>query len=208
MTLVVTIENLRPPKRADSVAWTEALIGEADAASGSFTTIDTLTLSPVDADPLIPQLRTLTTNDGTDADLWYRVTWRDVDGNVSLPSLPIQNTEDTSQPYATVDELARILKLRSPSADQSAAMQRVLESAAGEIDSELGRDADDPLSGWELSLAAEVNIERAVEHWQQQQVPWGIIQTGGVETSTYIASDTWKRHANKLAPLKRSWGLA
>jgi hypothetical protein len=62
----------------------------------------------------------------------------------------------------------------------------------------------DPLAG---ALVTEVNLERAVEHWQQQESPFGVIGLGE-SVPTVTAKDTWDRHANKLAPLKRTWGLA
>ena len=118
--------------------------------------------------------------------------------------------------YADADELARILKIRTPTDEQSDALERVLEVAAGEIDAEIGFTLDEageqetPLEGWELALAAEVNLERAVEHWRQQEAPFGLLGIGsefggGAERT---ARDTWERHAHKLAPLKQSWGLA
>lgn len=112
--------------------------------------------------------------------------------------------------YTTTEELQRILHLKTPTTDQTAAMTRVLTVAAGEIDAEvdLAEDAD-PLAGWQLSLAAEVNLERAVEHWQQMESPFGILGLGTVEgIGTHTATDSWSRHANKLAPLKGMWGIA
>jgi hypothetical protein len=129
--------------------------------------------------------------------------------------------------YAAVDELARILRLRQPSEAQGTALQRVLDTAAGEINREIGTswpdatlasfpfagsydpsgayvDLPDPLAG---ALVTEVNLERAVEHWQQQESPFGVIGLGE-SVPTVTAKDTWDRHANKLAPLKRSWGIA
>ena len=95
-------------------------------------------------------------------------------------------------------------------------MERVLDVAAGEIDSEIGFTLDDdgeqesPLAGWQIALATEVNLERAVEHWQQQEAAFGLMGLGsefggGVER---IARDSWDRHAHKLAPLKQSFGIA
>lgn len=112
--------------------------------------------------------------------------------------------------YADSEELSRILKLRNPSTEQQDALDRVLDAAAGEIDAEIGLEEDDALEGWELALAAEVNIERAVEHWRQQEAPFGLLGLGsefggGAERT---ARDSWERHAHKLAPLKRTWGLA
>ena len=117
--------------------------------------------------------------------------------------------------YADADELARILKIRNPTDAQSEAMERVIDVAAGEIDAEIGFTLDDddevenPLSGWQLALAAEVNLERAVEHWRQQESPFGLMGLGtefggGAERT---ARDSWERHAHKLAPLKQSWGI-
>lgn len=111
-------------------------------------------------------------------------------------------------PYATADELARLLHVNATTfADQ---LDEVLIAAAGEIDSELGlfEDGATPLSeDWQLALASQVNLERAQEHWKERAIGWGIV---GLDTETPIrlSRDTWERHANKLAPLKTSWGLA
>jgi hypothetical protein len=108
-----------------------------------------------------------------------------------------------------VTELARILKIRAPTVEQEAAMQRVLDVAAGEIDSEIDLSATaTPLAGWQLALAEEVNLERAVEHWRQQESPFGLIGLGPELPAERTAQDSWARHANKLAPLKDQYGLA
>ena len=105
--------------------------------------------------------------------------------------------------YADVSELSRVLRLRAPSTEQMNAMQRVLDAAATEIDSELGTAWGTPYP----ALVVEVNLERAVEHWSQQESPFGVIGMG--ETEPVIASqNTWERHAQKLASLKTSWGVA
>lgn len=129
--------------------------------------------------------------------------------------------------YATVEELARVLPMRTPTPAQGTAMQRVLDTATAEINSEIGTswgsadlasfpftgtydgsgvyvDVPDPLAA---ALVTEVNLERAVEHWQQQESPFGVVGLGDT-IPTVAARDTWDRHAHKLAPLKRSWGIA
>ena len=112
-------------------------------------------------------------------------------------------------PYTDTTELARILKIRTPSAEQTVAMQRVIDVAEGEIDAEIDlADDADPLAGWQLALAAEVNLERAVEHWRQQEAPFGLIGLGPELPAERTARDSWDRHAHKLAPLKAQWGLA
>lgn len=111
--------------------------------------------------------------------------------------------------YATAEELARILKIRTPTTEQTAAMTRVLDAAAGEINAEIDRaDTDDDLAGWQLALVEEVNLERAVEHWQQMETPFGIIGLGADLGAIATSRDSWMRHALKLQPLKTRWGLA
>ncbi len=105
--------------------------------------------------------------------------------------------------YATVEELAALLKVNPVSrVDQ---LERVLATAAAEIDAELGLDA--PYTS-PPPLVVEVNLERAVEHWQQMQAPFGILGLGADTGATHTARDSWDRHAHKLAPLKVVWGLA
>lgn len=107
--------------------------------------------------------------------------------------------------YAGTAELARVLKLRSPTSDQLDAMQRVLDAAAMEIDSELGTTYAGGTAGTP-ALVVAVNIDRAVEHWQQQESPFGVIGFGDA-VPTMTPRDTFDRHAHKLAPLKQTWGI-
>lgn len=106
--------------------------------------------------------------------------------------------------YATVEELARVLELRAPSAAQTEAMQRCLDAATSEVDWEVGHDTQyvEPFP----PLAVEVTLERAVEHWQQSGAPWGVFQTAGVPM--LVARDSFRRHAYKLLPLKETFGVA
>jgi hypothetical protein len=111
--------------------------------------------------------------------------------------------------YADVAELQRLLRLQSPTAAQQEAMQRVLDAAAEEIDWELGYDAvESPAPDPPPPLVVEVNLERAVEHWQQGQSPFGIIGLGAESVPVVAARDSWYRHARKLAPLKTAYGVA
>jgi hypothetical protein len=209
---VVTFRDFVPPSRYDEptpLAWITARIEEAATAAGPWTTIDTITLDPVDADPTNPQVRNLTTENASAADgLWYRIVFVDATGDEAQPTEPLENTADDGAPFATVQELARILKIRTPTSAQTVAMTRVLTAAAGEIRSEIDLDEDSELAGWQLYLVAEVNLERAVEHWQQQESPFGIIGLGAEFGATHTARDSWERHAHKLAPLKGQWGIA
>jgi hypothetical protein len=207
LSVVVSFTGWTPPARYDDLPWTEARIQESATENGVYTQIDVYTLDPVDTDPADPVARTFTTELGTVASQWYRLVWADADGDTSVPTNSVQNI-DALVPYATVTELARILKLRAPTTEQTAAMNRVLVTAAGEINSEIDLADDDGLSGWQLALAAEVNLERAVEHWRQQESPFGLISLGVDVPAERSATDSWNRHAAKLAPLKAQWGLA
>lgn len=110
--------------------------------------------------------------------------------------------------YGTVDELFRILKIRTPSAEQTDAAERVLAAATGEIDSEVDLPDPDVLSGWQVSLATEVCLERAAELWKEQEVQFGLVGIGSEFGATRVATNTWEKYAVKLAPLKGQWGLA
>ncbi len=208
MTQVVSLEDFRPSPRYDSLPWTEARIEEGAAVTGPWALIETIALSPVDSDPTNPAYRNFTTQLASDGELWYRVVFADADGDIGQPTYPVQNTLNTRPVYASVSELANLLRVSA--SDRHASLMRVLESAALEIDSEIGT-AD--IYGTALpyasppSLAAEVNLERAVEHWKQMQAPFGIVGLGDAE-SVYTARDSWDRHAHKLQPLKASWGIA
>lgn len=206
MTQVVTLDGYTPPPRFDDNAWTAALVQHSATETGSYVLVESFTLDPVDTDPTNPLTRSFTTELGL-PDYWYRIVWEDSDGDQSDPTSPVQNTSgNVPEPvtaYATADELASILKVNATT--QAAALERVLASASGEINKEIGRD---DLAGWELSLAEEVCLERAVEHWEQSKAPFGIVGLGSATGGFLTARDSWERHANKLAPLKRTWGLA
>lgn len=207
MAEVVTFENYRPPRRYDALPWTTVRVYEASTKDGAYTLIDTVTLTPVDADPTNPALRDFTTENGTAAEQWYRVDFTDATGDQSVPTQPVQNIAGAGPPlvqaYATTTELFRLLEMRAPTPQQTEAAQRVLDAAALEIDSYIGRAApyDDP-----PALVVEVNLERAIEHWHQSFAPYGVFQSSGVPILT--ARDTFVRHAHKLLPLKESFGIS
>jgi hypothetical protein len=210
LSQVISFNSYKPAARYDAVPWTQAQIEEGDTVIGPWAIIDTVALSPVDPDPSLPAFRSFSTSLASDTpDLWYRVTFLDAAAATSQPTLPVQNSVTLPEvaAYSDTAELARILHLKSPSAAQEVAMQRVLDTAALEIDSELGRVTPYPVPP---ALVVEVNLERAVEHWQQQESPFGIVALGFGEssTATYTARDSWDRHAHKLVPLKTKWGIA
>lgn len=200
MTQVLTITGQTPPARADDLAWTQARLEQADTEGGSYTLLQTFDLNPVDGDPAHPQTRSFTSEDAT-VGKWYRIVWADEDGDLSGPGAPVEFTGTGVTAYATAAELARLLKVDATT--YATQLDEVLLAAAGEIASEIGRT---DLAGWETALAAQVNLERAHEHWKERAIGWGIV---GLDTEAPIrlARDTWERHANKLAPLK-DWSTA
>jgi hypothetical protein len=110
--------------------------------------------------------------------------------------------------YATVAELEELLRLSSPTATQTTRMERCLESAATEIDWELGYTSADPAPSPPPDLVVEVNLERAVEHWRQSSSPFGVIGVGAESEPIVTARNSWYRHQLKLAPLKVHQGIA
>jgi hypothetical protein len=207
MSLIVSFDDFTPAARYDSVPWETAEIWEASSADGGYALIDTVTLSPLDADPADPAARDFTTPNGTADDQWYKVRFVDGNGDYSEYTEPIQNVQDDTYAvaYATTDELARILKIRDPSAEQTAAMLRVLTAAALEIDAELDRVGI--FASPYPPLVVQVNLERAAELWKLQEVQFGIV-LGSEFGATHIARNTWDKYAYTLAPLKDRWGLA
>lgn len=208
MSVVVTFEDYRPAPRYDATAWTAVNIEEGTASVGPWVLLEQIALSPVDSDPSNPAYRNFTTELATGPDLWYRLTFVDASGDTGLPTVPVQNSAPGRPVYATVEELATILRVSATS--RHAALLRVLESAALEIDQEIGtadKFGNSLPYGSPPAIVSEVNLERAIEHWHQMQHPYGIVGLGD-DTAMYTARDTWDRHAHKLAALKFSWGLA
>jgi hypothetical protein len=75
---VVSFVDYVPAARFDLQPWVTARIEEAAVASGPWTAIDTIALTPADADPAHPQSRNLTTANASDTvGLWYRIVWLD-----------------------------------------------------------------------------------------------------------------------------------
>jgi hypothetical protein len=204
---VISFVNFRPPPRYDNLPFTHLRIEESVDKLVPWTQIDELPLIPVDLDPSQPQLRSFTTEKGTALGYWYRITFQDATGDESPPTIPIQNTGASTvgqDLYGTTAELGRILKITRPTPAQLTAMDRVLAAASGEVNAEI--DRVDALAGWQIQLATEVTLERAVEHWQQQEVPYGIWENA--VGPVVVGRDTFDRHALKLAPLKQQWGMA
>lgn len=209
MSEVVSFFDYTPAPRFDSTPWTDVQIEEAATSSGPWTVIDTLALSPTDADPANPQSRSFTITNGTAPDLWYRVTFVDGGGNLSLPSAPVQNLQLVTAPYATVDELLRILRIRTPNANQSMAAQSHLATATLEINAEIDRADDDPdLTDDELELVKGVCLDRAADLWRHSESVPGVLGVVDEIVPSTPGRYSWERYAQRLSPVKKQWGLA
>lgn len=108
--------------------------------------------------------------------------------------------------YASVTELASLLRLDSPTQQQLEGMQRALDEAAAEIDWDLDVAAF-PLDDPPPPLVVGVNLDRAVEHWRQSYSPFGVIAVAAESEPIITARNSWYRHHLKLAALRRSWGV-
>lgn len=141
----------------------------------------------------------------------------DWDGGTAAPGFTatedLEITSTAGEPfdgdlYATTTELFRILKIRTPSAEQTAAAERVLTAATYEINQELDLDDDDVLAGAEVSLVEQVCLQRAAELWALQEVPLGFVGIGSEFGASRLARDSWAKYAVTLGPAKRQWGFA
>lgn len=114
---VVTFINYTPPPRADLLPWTAVRIEEAPASTGPWTPLETVTLSPVDTDPLQPRSRTVTTELATLPTGWYRLAFIDASGDEATATPPVQNlpTGDASQAQITpaLDAVGALLHART-----------------------------------------------------------------------------------------------
>ncbi len=84
----------------------------------------------------------------------------------------------------------------------------VMLAAAGEINRELDLADDQELDGFGVALCAQVNLARGAELWKEEETQFGILGIGSDVGTTYIARDTWEKHAIKLSTLKGQWGFA
>lgn len=113
---------------------------------------------------------------------------------------------------ATVDELFRILKIRTPTAEQTTSAERCLSTAYLEIVREIDFAADETvadLSADEVDLCTGVNLDRAADLWRHTESIPGV--TGLLGDEGAIAAPprySWERYAQRLATVKRQWGIA
>ena len=111
---VVTFRDVVPPARGDNLAWTKVNFQEAADSGGPWTTIETITLSPVDADPANPKARIITTENATLASGWYRLIFADASDDLASPTPAVQNVQDTQPAYMpSVSDVGALLRART-----------------------------------------------------------------------------------------------
>jgi hypothetical protein len=139
MSQVITFTDYTPAARFDSIPWSQVIVEEAATNSGTWATIDTITLSPTDPDPSAPQARNITITNASDTpDLWYRLTFADDDGNTGEPSTPVQNAAAPTR-FVSAAEFAARLGLTLTDAETDRA-NTLLALASGLIVEATGQD--------------------------------------------------------------------
>lgn len=107
---VVTFLDYVPLEREDSLPWTQARIDEGTSSDGPWTTIDTITLDPVEPDPANPLPRSFTTALATLASGWYRVVFLDAAGDEEFTDpVPFEPTIDPKDIRILVPRIRRAL---------------------------------------------------------------------------------------------------
>lgn len=99
-----------PPVRYDDDPWTSVRIEESTTEAGSYATIDTLALSPVDTDPSQPASRNFTTDNAANEQAWFRLVFLDAGGQLAPASDPVFSPAPNPIPWApTVAQVAAIV---------------------------------------------------------------------------------------------------
>ncbi len=208
MATVFSFTDYTPPARFDDVPWSEARVQQADAPDGTFAQIDVLPLVPLDTDPKDPQVRNLTTDEASDTPLqWYRLVWADAASATSPPTSPVQALGLDVTPFTDATELFRVLRVRTPSQDQTDAADRVLLAAAQEIMSEIDLSQNE-LTASDIAVCASVNLDRAADLWRHTESAPGVLGVVDEIQSTTPGRYSWARYAARLSVVKDKWGVA
>lgn len=111
--------------------------------------------------------------------------------------------------YATTDELFRILKVRTPTTDQTTAAQGDLDTASIEIDAELDwASGHATATSEQLELFKGVCLDRAADLWRHRETAAGILGITDETVPTTPGRYSWARYAARLSVAKDQWGVA
>lgn len=149
---VISLNDYRPAARFDEEPWTTVWVQQSDAVDGTWTTILTETLDPVDEDPERPAYRDFTAEYDEEDGTWFRVVFIDADGDQE-PTVGIDATAVSYRP--AIEDVAALLRARTtdssgnelgtftsatrPTDDQ---VDRLIDQALGEVESRVGTIPD------------------------------------------------------------------
>jgi hypothetical protein len=111
--------------------------------------------------------------------------------------------------YATTAELFRVLKIKTPTSDQTIAAQGDLDTATIEINAEIDwADTHAPATTQQLELFRGVCIDRAADLWRHRESAPGILGVVDEAVPSSFGRYSWNRYAERLAPTKDRFGFA
>jgi hypothetical protein len=112
--IVVPFKDFIPPPRYDNKPFTSIRIEEGPTDLGAWTTLATIALVPTDTDPTNPMPRSFSIENATLEQGWYRLTWLDVDGDMTQPLDPIHNVPvETFDFLPSVGQVADYIRART-----------------------------------------------------------------------------------------------
>lgn len=119
MSYSITVASIRPAARnaPDQLPWASVKVEEGATSVGPWSTIDTQSLTPLDEDPTLPQLRTVTTDNATLEAGWYRFTFADADSDQGPPTSPVHYDPIAAALTPSVYDVALLLLARSRNAE-------------------------------------------------------------------------------------------
>ena len=132
MTYVRSFDGFYPPARFDGLPFTAALIQEAAVIAGPYTTLETIALNPLDADPANPAARDLTTALAALANGWYRIVWRDA-AAAEFAGDPVPFPAGAATDLCTVTEVRERRSTAANHVSQDPLVARVIASVSAAI---------------------------------------------------------------------------
>ena len=154
MPFTRTFESYSPPRRYDGQPFTIAEIREAATEDGSYTTIESINLFPVDADPTAPASRNFTTALATIVDGWYVIRWVDAGGS-SFDSDPVQYvTTGDSSATEIKEKIGRMVESTSEPTLSDTDLDDLVDAAARADAEGRYRGESNWTPTWDLNAAA------------------------------------------------------
>ena len=189
MAFTRSFEGFKPPRRFDSVPFVSVEIREAASESGTYSTIETVALSPVDTDPANPASRNFTTDEAVEAVGWYVIRWVDGGGAVS-DSVPVRYGMVGADAFATIEDVSMRLGRDLGEAEEGT-VGLLLELASAAI-----RAAIDKPEGWSPSPVPALLKGFCIEVTCR-----GFLNTGGLfSKSETIGSYSYTNSFNRELP--------